>query len=260
MASVSIENGKKIEELLEIRTISSEAYFLVSETALARKISFRNIRNMLNGDNAVNDLNNLYYSVEKMNELLDGLRDEIKKCNDRIDQLNQGFNERFQQFDSELGNLRREIGRVEEESKSRDRVLQTNLNILEAKLTDMINQEIDDRLYGDQMLDDKFSSLIKIEEQERIADVNAEESARISADNHIHDMIKNFIGDTTEYNSLNGSTANYDTNYNCYRDTIKALQSRCTALEQKFGQIQGLQWGTTAPSNRGAGIIYFQYF
>ena len=259
MASVSIENGKKIEELLEIRTISSEAYFLVSETALARKISFRNIRNMLNGDNAVNDLNNLYYSVEKMNELLDGLRDEIKKCNDRIDQLNQGFNERFQQFDSELGNLRREIGRVEEESKSRDRVLQTNLNILEAKLTDMVNQEIDDRLYGDQMLDDKFSSLIKIEEQERIADVNAEENARIAADNHIHDMLTNFLG-SEDYSSLNSNPSAYHGAKINYRQTITNIQGDITTLKNKFGKIQGLEYGTSAPSNLGAGVVYFQYF
>ena len=50
MPSIAIENGKRIEELLEISRVSADSFFLVSEQDLTRKITLQNLRQAFNGD------------------------------------------------------------------------------------------------------------------------------------------------------------------------------------------------------------------
>ena len=65
MPTIAIENGKRIEELIDINRLNDDSYFVVSDAALTRKITLLNLRNAFNGDSATSNLGNVYYSVEK---------------------------------------------------------------------------------------------------------------------------------------------------------------------------------------------------
>lgn len=84
MATITIENGKRVEELLEVNNISSDSFFLVSEKSLSRKITLVNLRSMFSGDDSTTDLNNKYYTVEYLNKKFQSINEEINKLNQKI--------------------------------------------------------------------------------------------------------------------------------------------------------------------------------
>ena len=128
MPSISIENGKRIEELLEVTRISDQSFFLVSETDLTRKITLTYLRNAFNGDIATENLNNLYYSVEKINELLDHVWDDIGKYVEQIyAELKLADKNLNTKIDNLEEDLRQEINRVETELDARLEVVENKL-------------------------------------------------------------------------------------------------------------------------------------
>ena len=140
MPSISIENGKRIEELLEVTSISSDSFFLVSETDLTRKITLTYLRNAFNGDTATENLNNLYYSVEKVNELLDHIWDDINKINTKMDSLEDRINNIYNDLGADLSDFKNYVEQIYAELKLADQNLNTKIDNVNTTLTNKINQ------------------------------------------------------------------------------------------------------------------------
>lgn len=140
MASISIENGKRIEELLEVTHISDDSFFLVSETDLTRKITLTYLRNAFNGDEATDNLNNLYYSVEKINELLGHIWDDIGKINTKIDNMEDRINNIYNDLGADLSEFKKYVEQIYAELKLADENLDNKIDQVNTNLTNKINQ------------------------------------------------------------------------------------------------------------------------
>lgn len=140
MASISIENGKRIEELLEVTHISDDSFFLVSETDLTRKITLTYLRNAFNGDEATDNLNNLYYSVEKINELLGHIWDDIGKINAKIDNIEDRINNIYNDLGADLSEFKKYVEQIYAELKLADENLDNKIDQVNTSLTNKINQ------------------------------------------------------------------------------------------------------------------------
>ena len=149
MPSISIENGKRIEELLEVTRISDQSFFLVSETDLTRKITLTYLRNAFNGDTATENLNNLYYSVEKINELLDHVWDDIGKINTKLDSLEDRINNIYNDLGADLSDFKNYVEQIYAELKLADKNLNTKIDNVNTTLNnkiDDLDQELSDRI------------------------------------------------------------------------------------------------------------------
>lgn len=140
MASISIENGKRIEELLEITRISDDSFFLVSETDLTRKITLTYLRNAFNGDEATDNLNNLYYSVEKINELLDHIWDDIGKINTKIDNIEERINNIYNDLGADLSEFKKYVEQIYAELKLADENLDNKIDNVNTTVNNKIDQ------------------------------------------------------------------------------------------------------------------------
>lgn len=171
MASISIENGKRIEELLEVSQIYADSYFLVSETDLTRKITLQNLRNAFNGDTATENLNNVYYSVEKINELLDHIYDEIDKINTKIDNMQDQIDNIYNDLGADLSEFKKYVEQIYEELKLADQNLNTKIDNVKVEL----NQKIEDTK---RQLQTEINN-VREELTNKIEDVNKKLDARL---------------------------------------------------------------------------------
>lgn len=171
MASISIENGKRIEELLEVSQIHADSYFLVSETDLTRKITLQNLRNAFNGDTATENLNNVYYSVEKINELLDHIYDEIDKINTKIDNMQDQIDNIYNDLGADLSEFKKYVEQIYEELKLADQNLNTKIDNVKIEL----NQKIEDTK---RQLQTEINN-VREELTNKIEDVNKKLDARL---------------------------------------------------------------------------------
>ena len=171
MASISIENGKRIEELLEVSQIHADSYFLVSETDLTRKITLQNLRNAFNGDTATENLNNVYYSVEKINELLDHIYDEIDKINTKIDNMQDQIDNIYNDLGADLSEFKKYVEQIYEELKLADQNLNNKIDNVKIEL----NQKIED---SKRQLQTEINN-VREELTHNIEDVNKKLDARL---------------------------------------------------------------------------------
>lgn len=171
MASISIENGKRIEELLEVSQIHADSYFLISETDLTRKITLQNLRNAFNGDTATENLNNVYYSVEKINELLDHIYDEIDKINTKIDNMQDQIDNIYNDLGADLSEFKKYVEQIYEELKLADQNLNNKIDNVKIEL----NQKIEDTK---RQLQTEINN-VREELTNKIEDVNKKLDARL---------------------------------------------------------------------------------
>lgn len=149
MATITVENGKRIEELIDINRIGDDSYFVVSDSALTRKINLMNLRNAFNGDSANSNLGNVYYSVEKINELLDHVYDELTKINGRLDNMEDRINKIYNDFGANLSEFKKYVESVFAELRLADKNLNTKINATKTELNnkiDNVNKALDARL------------------------------------------------------------------------------------------------------------------
>lgn len=243
MASISIENGKRIEELLEISRVSSDSFFLVSETDLTRKITLQNLRNAFNGDSATDNLNNLYYSVEKINELLGHIRDDIDKINSRLDNLEDRITNIYDDIGADLSEFKKYVEQIYAELKLADQTLQNNINSTKTELTQLINQTKTE-------LEQDITDL-----DEKIDNVNSTLGDRITTLNNRVSQINTDL--TNKINNVNTTLGNRIT---AVENDIDSLGDRITAVENKLTGITSIRYGSSVPSTLATGAIYLQYF
>ena len=163
MPSISIENGKRIEKLLEVTHISDDSFFLVSETDLTRKITLTYLRNAFNGDIATDNLNNLYYSVEKINELFGHVWDDIDKINTKMDSLEDRINNIYNDLGADISDFKNYVDQIYAELKLADQNLNTKIDNVNQQLNnkiDQVEQELDQRL---QVVENKLANIAGID-------------------------------------------------------------------------------------------------
>ena len=171
MASISIENGKRIEELLEVSQIHADSYYLVSETDFTIKITLQKLRNDFNGDTETENLNNVYYSVEKINELLDHIYDEIDKINTKIDNMQDQIDNIYNDLGADLSEFKKYVEQIYEELKLADQNLNTKIDNVKIEL----NQKIEDTK---RQLQTEINN-VREELTNKIEDVNKKLDARL---------------------------------------------------------------------------------
>ena len=130
MATIAIENGKRIEELIQISQIHRDAFFLVSDQSLTRKINLVDLRNAFCGDIATSDKNNLFYSIEKTDQLFNNVYEEISKTNSRVDNLDQRVNNIYNDIGGDLSEFQEHVQEMYEELTLADQNLQTQIDNL----------------------------------------------------------------------------------------------------------------------------------
>jgi len=195
MASISIENGKRVEELLEVSQIHADSYFLVSETDLTRKITLQNLRNAFNGDTATENLNNVYYSVEKINELLDHIYDDIDKINTKIDNMQDRIDNIYNDIGADLSEFKKYVEQIYEELKLADKNLDNKIEHNRIEL----NQKIEE---AKTQLHNTINN-VKEELTNKITDVNNKLDARLKI---IENKLRN-VTDIQVGNNVPGTLA-----------------------------------------------------
>lgn len=248
MPSISIENGKRIEELLEIAKISASSFFLVSDNDLTRKITLTNLRNAFCGDTSTENLNNVFFSVEKINELLDHIYDDISKINTKMDSFEDRINNMYNDIGAELSEFIKKVESMYAELKLADSNLQASINNTKTELTNLINSKYDD-----------MSELIDQVKNELNQTI---QSTKTELSNKIDTVNSNLVQKITQVEStLNSKITSTKTELQQSINNVNTtLGNRITAVENKLANITGIQYGTSVPSNLATGTIYLQYF
>lgn len=261
MPSVNIENGKRIEDLVEISTFSASAHFLVSEHNLTRKTSLTSLRNMFNGDTAIADLNNLYYSVEKINEIIGNVNDEFSKLTERVDGLNLKIQDIYNNLGADI-----------DEFKKKLELLYSELTMADGDLLDYINEQIrierESRIDMDNTLQEKITAEAQTRQNadnalgQRIDDLSANVTNLNTSVTNLNEALNQEITNRTIAD--NELSVRIDTNGNRITDIsnnvwglsqdLEVLKTRVYALEAK------ISYGTGAPGTLAEGRIYLQYF
>lgn len=109
MATLQIDNGKRIDELVEIHHLTGPSYFLVSDAHITRRISLETLRNEFNGDDAVDNLGNVYYSVEKINELLAEINGNTINLSNRLDLTDKKYSDYYEDIVEEIAKIWNDI-------------------------------------------------------------------------------------------------------------------------------------------------------
>ncbi len=116
MSTLPIDNGKRIEELVAATTTKDTSQMLISTDGLTRKISLSELRNAFCGDDAISNLNNLFYSSEKINTLLDAISDELGEMNfdisnitDTLSGITDGQNSSISQLENLIENTKTQL-------------------------------------------------------------------------------------------------------------------------------------------------------
>lgn len=270
MPSINIENGKRIEDLLEINNFTTSAHFLVSEHNLTRKTTLLNLRYMFNGDIAINNLNNLYYSVEKINEIIDRIDDDFAKLTKRIDTINAKLEQIYNDLGDNLDEFKKRIENIYNELKQADQDLYTYINTQiknerEARLStdNQLNQNIirerSERITGDENLEKKIKS-ISDGILERLAAVESglkdETKYRTEADTDLTirvSQLENTVNDVFKPK---------------FRQVDKRLGDIESDISVKYGYLNNeiinlknkISYGSSAPGYLAEGQIYLQYF
>lgn len=258
MPSVNIENGKRIEDLVEISTFSASAHFLVSEHNLTRKTTLTSLRNMFNGDTATEDLNNLYYSVEKINEIINNVNDEFSKLTERIDSLNLKIQDIYTNLGADLDEFKKKLELMYNELLTANGDLYKYINEqlriekearenADTSLEDKINAEIQYRKDEDKLLSESITNLDEMINNiynSLSSAITDEINNRINADN----LLQAKINANTE------NIVNLSSEVNNISSDLIDLTDRVRTLELK------ISYGTSAPTSLENGKIYLQYF
>lgn len=265
MPSISIENGKRIEELLEISRVSSDAFFLVSDNALTRKITLKNLRNMFSGDTATSDLNNLYYTVEKVNELLGHIYDDISKINTKLDNFEDRIDNIYNDLGAELSEFKKYVEQIYAELKLADQTLQNNINKVKNDLTELIESNYDELEALINQTKSDLTTLInntKTELNNKIDTVNSELTSKINKVNtDLTNKINQVNSDlSSKISSLTTRVTTAENNITSMKSDISDLKSRMTVVENKLSGITSIRYGSSVPSSLSTGAIYLQYF
>ena len=98
------------------------------------------LRNAFNGDEATDNLNNLYYSAEKINELLGHIWDDIGKINAKIDNIEDRINNIYNDLGADLSEFKKYVEQIYAELKLADENLDNKIDNVNTTLNNKIDQ------------------------------------------------------------------------------------------------------------------------
>lgn len=248
MATIEIENGKQVEELLQIRRITENSYFLVSDQGLARKIQLTDLRAAFNGDTAISNLQNVYYSVEKINELLGHIYDELDRINGRIDNFDSKLDNIYNDFCNDLNAFKRYVENVFAELRQEDKDIRAliarevaRLDLKIDTVESTLNSRIDREVLTLNNRIDKEVQTINTRIDTEIQTINNRITKEV---NDLNDRIDDEVSAlTTKINN-----------------EISSVNTKISNVDKKFGPVTLIQVGTTPPARLTKGTLYLQYF
>lgn len=270
MPSINIENGKRIEDLLEINNFTTSAHFLVSEHNLTRKTTLLNLRYMFNGDIAINNLNNLYYSVEKINEMIDRIDDDFAKLTKRIDTINAKLEQIYNDLGDNLDEFKKRIENIYNELKQADQDLYTYINnqiriereariATDTQLNQDIIRERNERIAGDDNLEKKIKSMSDgiLERLSKVeSGLSDEEKNREQADRQLQNTIESILSIIN-----NNHGPRIEKLENRMDQAESNISNYYTELTNKINNLNDkIAYGPNAPGYLAEGKIYLQYF
>ena len=216
-----IKTGKYIYELDSlVGALSKEAYFVVSQDDLTRKITFDDLKTAFNGDNEESGPNN-YYSSEMIDRMFEEVYQRLLNMEQDFLELSKKFEEvqtyvqnAYNELSDRLTNLDEEINnRIDQEVKT----INTRIDTEVSNINDRIDQEV---------------------------------STLNTAINNLDRKINDRIDD--EVATLNSKI---NSNYNTLNDRITSIYKE---LNNKIDNL--FDYGTSVPSSLTTGKLYFQYF
>lgn len=233
MSAITIENGQRVGQLLEVTKVPNSSYFLMDVNDLSRKISITALRNSFSGDKATSNKSNLYYSCEKIDELLENLNDSISRIRKDIDNMNNRMDEIYETFGGDLSSIRSLIEKYHTELTTADKELDRKYDKKTTDLDNRITQEVSTLNTTISNAKTELNNNINNLDTRLTAAINKEISDREAADNALQQSINNSV------NAINQSISN---------------------INEKLKYITQFQIGTGVPSNLPNGVVYFQYF
>lgn len=279
MSAVHIENGKTVEDLLEVSKTSNSSYFLMGTNGLSRKISITNLRKAFNGDSATSNKSNLYYSCEKVDEFLDSLNNEMARLRLDMSNIDSRLNSIYNNFGSDLSELRNYVNSIYNELKLADDTTNQKLNQSVTNLTNridtevnninntintkikqitdkidtvdadhkkLISNEISNRENADAALDTKIGEVRN--------DLNTEQQERKEETDQINTKLGEIVGVvTTITKTISAIEREIETNQ------VEA-NKKILAINNILNQVTKFSIGDSVPTSLQDGEVYFQYF
>lgn len=267
MATMNIENGKRIDELVLLNTLTADAVFAVNDQNLTRKITLTNLRAAFNGDTADSNKNNLYYSVEKADELYGQIRDDIGKLNLELSNMEDRIGQIYNEFGGDLSEFKKEIENVIAELRLSD----TNINNRITTEVNRINGEITNlntRITNETTrVNGEISRLDKSIEttNTRITTETTRIDGEIKKTNDkLDEEVERLDGDIATINStiqnIQSDIGDINTEISNIKSRLGTAETDIDNIQQILGSITSITIGKDAPSNLANGAIYLQYF
>lgn len=224
MSSYVIENGKRIEELLEETALNSSSYTIISINNLTRKINIRNLRRSFCGDNSTNDLNNLYYSCEKINQYMTDINDQFSQISNENFNINNRIDSISNTLGNDLGDLHNYVETIYNELKESDNSIQLDINNKYQLISTNINK-----------LAERTGTL-----ENTVGEIPA-------------------TSEWGTYNITQRVLQNLRMIIDANTDILNILEN-LNNITTKLGNINGIKVGTAVPTTLPEGEIYLQYF
>lgn len=274
-------HGKRIYELEQVIALSNTSEFVITnEDHLTRKVSLIDLRKSFNGDNATTDLDNKYYSINKIEELFDQVYARLRNCetsggdvtgdlNSFKDEINNQINNLYLDLNSKYNELVNADSNTNKRIDDLSKKVDNNFTTLSNKITDLDNKylaKVNDLSSKVTDLSGKVNSL-----SNRVTELsNTIESGNIGGGNTGGNTGGSSGGnedtggstepsiDPAEITKLNERCAKIEANVSALSQThstdITNIKNSIKDLTNKF------HISDTAPTTLESGHIWFQYF
>lgn len=253
MPTVDIENGKRIDMLLEADSISDNSYILISEKSLTRKLSLLRLRKTLCADKIDDGKDSLYYSASFMDTKISSIYNTISKAQLSIDNINNRLNTVFQDFGGSVDELKNTLDQNYKNLLDEDQKLKQYLIEADKDLKDYLLAE-DDKLK--QYLSQQDENL----KQYLLEADNTLKQYLLEQDEIIKDDVKNKYDALLE--TINTIQLTHTNDISDISSRLNTLQNTVTNLTNTLNNFMDRFTisNNIPPDNLENGKIYLQYF
>lgn len=285
MSVITPENGKRIDEIASVVNLSTDAKLLAVDESLTRSITLKNLRLCFNGDDATLDLNNVYYSVNAINNKIATINTMISTVDEKIAAVANTLINNLTGITTSVSNLANELKRIEIESKDRDNKLSTTINNVNTSLTknitdvnstlnarvDTVETTINNRITTEVNTLNTTIATKETESKKRDTDLGTRITNEVKTINNTittkEAAINKTITDkeTAINNTINTKVSDINTTIATKETESKKrdsdLDTKITNLNSSFTSFKDrFSIGHTIPTTLKEGYVYFQYF
>lgn len=242
MATFSIENGKRIDSLLEADTVTDNSLFLLSEKNLTRSITLYRLRKLFSADAADSNLDNLYYSAQRINTLIESINNSLAAMSTTITNTTNKVESIYTDFGGSVSELENKYNQMYKDLTEADTNLKTELN-----------QRIDN-VYN--TLNDSLTKTAQ-DIRNELAQAKTELSNKINTE--VTNLTKSIADTKTE---LEGKISAVDKKADTIASDLAALTKTVNDLSTTVTNFMNLFTisDQVPPANLSNGKIYLQFF